>query len=190
MRKPGRFAAIVAVGATVALMVAGAASAGLIFRDTIHEEETFVIDDFCGAGLTVRDEFAIDLRVQAVSKGRDGLAYFLQHGQIVDHFTNLANGKTVTGVVGPVLEKDQRVTDNGNGTLTILILATGNAVLYDESGTAIARDPGQVRFEILVDDNGTPTDPFDDEFIADLGVVKESTGRSDDFCEAAVAALS
>jgi hypothetical protein len=74
-------------------------------------------------------------------EGSRGLAYFLQHGQIVDHFTNLANGKTVTGVVGPVLEKDQRVTDNGNGTLTILILATGNAVLHDESGTAIARDP-------------------------------------------------
>jgi hypothetical protein len=29
----------------------------------------------CGAGLTVRDEFAIDLREQAVSKGRDGLVY-------------------------------------------------------------------------------------------------------------------
>jgi len=37
-----------------------------------------------------------------------------------------------------------------------------------------------------VDDGGTPTDPYDDVFIADLGVVKE-TGRSDtsgrDFCE-------
>jgi hypothetical protein len=174
----------------VALMVAGAASAGLIFRDTIHEEETFVIDDFCGAGLTVRDEFAIDLRVQVVSKGREGLAYFLQHGQIVDHFTNLANGNTVTGVVGPVLEKDQRVTNNGDGTLTITILATGNAVLYDESGTPIARDPGQIRFQLLIDTNGTLEDPFDDEEIAFLGVVKESTGRSDDFCEAAVAALT
>jgi hypothetical protein len=37
---------------------------------------------------------------------------------------------------------------------------------------------------------GTPSDPFDDEFLADLGVVKGSTGRSEDLCEAAVPALS
>ena len=82
-----------------------------------------------------------------------------------------------------------RVTDNGDGTLTILILATGNAVLYGENHKAIARNPGQIRFEILVDHGGTPTDPTDDEFLADLGEVKGSTGRSDDICEAALPAL-
>jgi hypothetical protein len=91
--------------------------------------------------------------------------------------------------VAKVIEKDMRVTDNGDGTLTILILATGNAVLYGEDHKAIARNPGQVRFEILVDHGGTPTDPADDEFVADLGEVKGSTGRSDDFCEAALSAL-
>jgi hypothetical protein len=39
-------------------------------------------------------------------------------------------------------------------------------------------------------DGGTPTDPSDDEFLEFLGVVKESTGRSDDFCEAAVPLLT
>jgi hypothetical protein len=79
---------------------------------------------------------------------------------------------------------------NGDGTLTILILATGNDVLYGPDGKAIGRNPGQIRFEILVDHGGTPTDPSDDEFLANLGAVKGSTGRSDDFCEAAVPALS
>ena len=102
--------------------------------------------------------------------------------------TNPANGKSLTSVA-KVIEKDLRVTDNGDGTLTILILATGNAVLYGENGKAIARNPGQVRFEILIDHGGTPTDPSDDEFLADLGEVKGSTGRSDDFCEAALPAL-
>ena len=83
-----------------------------------------------------------------------------------------------------------RVTDNGDGTLTILVLSTGNVVLYGEDGKAIARNPGQIRFEILIDHGGTPTDPSDDEFLAFLGVVKGSTGRSDDFCAAAVPALS
>lgn len=65
--------------------------------------------------------------------------------------------------------KDKRVTDNGDGTMTILMLATGNAVLYGENDKAIARNPGQIRFEILIDHNGTPTDPFDDQFLDFLG---------------------
>ena len=63
-------------------------------------------------------------------------------------------------------------------------------MLYGENSKAIARNLGQIRFEILIDHGGTPNDPSDDEFLADLGVAKGSTGRSDDFCEAAVPALS
>ena len=99
--------------------------------------------------------------------------------------TNLANGKSVTSSA-KFIDKDLRVTDNGDGTLTLLILTTGNAVLYGPDGKVIARNPGQERVEILVSDGGTPTDPSDDEFLEFLGVVKESTGRSDDFCAAAV----
>jgi hypothetical protein len=80
-----------------------------------------------------------------------------------------------------VTEKDMRVTDLGGGSVEVLILATGNAVLYDESGKAIARNPGQTRLVIVFDANG-------DEVSRDI--VKGSTGRSDDFCDAAVGALS
>jgi hypothetical protein len=185
-----RLSAILALGATAAVMLATPASAGQVFRETIHEEDTVVLSDFCDVpGLTVELAFVVDLRIHAVPHGPSGLAYFLQHGTRTDVFTNLANDKSITSVTNP-FEKDLRVTDNGDGTLTILILATGNSVLYGEDGKAIARNPGQIRFEILVDHGGTPTDPFDDEFLADLGVVKGSTGRSDDFCEAAVPALS
>jgi hypothetical protein len=189
MRKPGRFAAIVALGAVVAVMLAAAASASVVFRDTFHEEETFVLNDFCDVeGLTVELSFVVDGRVHAVQRGQ-GAPYFLEYVKRTEVYTNLANGKSVTGVVNG-LQKDLRITNNGDGTLTITILATGNAVLYDENGTPIARDPGQIRFQILIDTNGTLEDPFDDEEIAFLGVVKGSTGRSDDFCEAAVPALT
>ena len=86
--------------------------------------------------------------------------------------------------------KDLKVTDNGDGTLTILVLGTGNFVVYDHDGKAIARNPGQVRFEILIDDGGTPQDPSDDEFLEFLGDVKGSTGRNDDFCAAVVPELT
>ena len=184
-----RLGAILALGATAAALLASAAGAGQIFRETIHEEDTIVVEDFCGVpGLTVEVAYVLDIRVHAVPHGPDGLAYFVQQGRRAEVLTNLANGTTLTSFA-TVNEKDQRVTDNGDGTLTILILATGNAVLYGEDGKVIARNPGQTRVEILIDHGGTPTDPSDDEFLEFLGVVKESTGRSDDFCEAAVSAL-
>jgi hypothetical protein len=98
------------------------------------------------------------------------------------------NGNFVVSTVN-LIDKDLRVTDNGDGTLTILILSTGNAVIYNSDGKAIGRNPGQVRFELVVDHGGTPTDPSDDTEIS-FELVKESTGRTDDFCEVVVPALS
>jgi hypothetical protein len=54
-------------------------------------------------------------------------------------------------------------------------------VLYGEDGKAIARNAGQTRFEILSDQSGQQLD---------FRVVKDSTGRNDDFCDAAATALS
>ena len=72
-------------------------------------------------------------------------------------------------------------------TLTILALATGNSQWFDASGKLLFADPGQTRYELLIDHGGTPADPEDDTFLEDLGVVKGSTGRNDleghDFCD-------
>jgi hypothetical protein len=172
---------MLALVATAAVMLAAAASGGQVFRETIHDESTRVENPFCDdPDMTVQVESVVDIRVQAVPHGRDRLAYFLSHGIRTETLANLDNDKSLTSVAS-VIEKDMRVTDNGDGTLTVLILATGNSVLYGEDGKAIARNPGQTRFEIVFGP--------DDE-VLDFRVVKESTGRSDDFCEAAVAALS
>jgi hypothetical protein len=185
-----RLTAILALGASAAVTLATAASAKVIVRETTHEEDTFVLNNFCDVqGLTVEDAFVGDFRLRAVPHGRGRLAYFLEHGKVTQVFTNPATDKSVTAV-SRFIEKDLRVTDNGDGTLTILVLSTGNGVVYGADGKAIARNPGQVRFEILVDHNGTPADPSDDEFLADLGEVKGSTGRTDDFCAAVVPALT
>ena len=181
---------VLALVAAAAITLATAASAGgQLFREPIDEEVSAVETDFCGVpGLTV--EFATHRvgTVHAVPHGPDGLVYFGFNLKVTEVVTNLANGNSVTSFA-TVRDKDQRVTDNGDGTLTVLVLTTGNAVLYGEDGKAIARNPGQVRFEILIDHGGTPSDPSDDEFLEFLGVVKESTGRSDDLCEAAVPVL-
>ena len=58
--------------------------------------------------------------------------------------------------------------------------------MYGPDGEFRFSDPGQTRFEVLIDHGGTPTDPSDDEFLEFPGVVKGSTGRNDleghDFC--------
>jgi hypothetical protein len=168
----------------------GPAAAKPIDSGTFHEELDLVLTDFCGVtGLE------IDLHVDTVfdytvrSKGRDQLPYFSQLARGTRTFTNPDNDRTVTEVFNG-LEKDLQVTDNGDGTFTILVLGTGNSTVTGTDGKAIARNPGQLRWEILIDNNDTPQDPSDDEFLEFLGDVKGSTGRTDDFCAAAVAELT
>jgi hypothetical protein len=182
------FAVLVMLLVLSGLSAAVAAAAGPPVAERFHEEGTFVDEDFCGAGLMVDGTFVADGRLLVVPHGPDGLQYFLEHVKVTVVYTNRANSKTVTLEVTRV-NKDLRVTDNGDGTLTILALATGNDVYYGPDGNVIGRNPGQTRVEILIDHGGTPTDPSDDEFLAEE-LVKGSTGRSDDFCEAAVPALS
>jgi hypothetical protein len=116
--------------------------------------------------------------VHVVQDGPDRFDYFLQYGVWTETYTH--NGKTVTTSAN-VMEKDQSITDNGDSTLTIVVLSTGNATAHGPDGEAIARNPGQLRFVIDVAADGSGS--FG-------GVIKGSTGRNDDFCSAFVAALT
>ncbi len=185
-----RIAAVVGLATAMVLSLTGNASAKVLEKDTFHDEFSDLVNSFCDvSGLTVRADFTVDGRFAIKSHGADQLAYFQSHVRARIVFTNVATGAYVTAV-DTVMEKDLRVTNNGDGTLTILVLATGNSVVYDEEGKAIARNPGQVRYKILIDHGGTPSDPSDDEFLEFLGLVKGSTGRSDDFCAAVVPEIS
>ena len=187
-RMPGA-GAILALVTIAALALVATASAGKIFSEPIDETESNIEEDFCGVeGLTVRFTSHIVGRVQAVPHGRDQLPYFSFNLKVTDVVTNLENGNDVVSE-STIRDKDLRVTDNGDGTLTLLVLSTGNSVLYGEDGKVIARNPGQVRVELVVDHGGTPTDPSDDGEPEFVRVVKESTGRNDDYCEPAVPIL-
>lgn len=180
-----------AVAATALLAVAGggAAVAKPIDHGTIHNEFSFTVTDYCGvAGLDIDLEVVNDIHFRVGSRGDDQLPYVLQHVTGHQTLTNPDNDRFVT-ISFRVVEKDLKVTDDGEA-FTILVLATGNDTLYGMDGKALARNPGQSRWEILVDHNDTPQDPTDDEFVEFLGDVKGSTGRTDDYCAAAVPALT
>jgi hypothetical protein len=177
-----------------AVLVAGVSSVAAArpletgeFTDEFHQ----VFEDFCDvANLTVQIDTVVEGRFSAKihgsEPGPEELVYFTEHLEVSRTFT--AGDNVVTGEDN-VLNHDLTVTDNGDGTLTIIILSTGNATLYGANGKAIGRNPGQVRTELVVDHNGTPGDPRDDEFISET-LIKGSTGRSDDFCEVVVPALT
>jgi hypothetical protein len=181
--------AVVGTVSAIVLLVSGTASARVIEMDTFHDVFSDRVTRFCDVGGFTADlDFTVDGRFMLKSRGPDQLVYYQEHVKVTQVITNVATGESVTEV-DTVMTKDQRVTNNGDGTLTLLVLATGNAVVYGPNGKAIARNPGQIRFKLLLDHGGTPRDPSDDEFLEFLGIVKDSTGRTDDFCAAIVQAI-
>ena len=118
------------------------------------------------------------------TRGPDGLVYFSAgvHGRSV--FTNLDTGGTYTGVYN-YTDRDLKIVDNGDGTLTIIAQSAGSTRWYDSDGTVVLKDTGLFRFVITIDHGGTPTDPSDDQEIS-FEIVKHA-GLNDtadrDFCE-------
>jgi len=93
--------------------------------------------------------------------------------------TNLATGGTFTNVFA-VSYRDHKIVDNGDGTITITIIGTGGSRFYDADGNFVLKDPGQLRFAVDFNLNGTPGDPSDDfEVPGSFRVVRSSTGNSD-----------
>jgi hypothetical protein len=119
--------------------------------------------------------------------GSSPFPYFRESVNGTDVYTNLDTGGTFT-VEFTANTHDHVITDNGDGTITVLVIATGGSRFYDTDGNFVLNDPGQVRLSFDVDYNGTPSDPSDDVFVdGSFQVVRESTGRNDtegrDFCE-------
>jgi hypothetical protein len=158
-------------------------------RGEIHDTFHGSFADFCDEpGLNVTLDNTFDGTFTVKTHGADQIGYYAEHTTFTQRVTNDANGK-FTRVVERTINKDLRITDNHDGTVTIIVLATGGSTLYDMTGKAIARNPGQVRFRIVFSDNGTPDFP-DDDYEVSFEQIKGSTGRSDDYCAATVAAIA
>ena len=115
----------------------------------------------------------------------DGFAYAGGPTRATDMWTNTLNGETLT-VTRVGQGRDHKVTDNGDGTLTIEFANSGVQKVYGPDGELLFMDTGLFRAEVLIDHGGTPSDPTDDEFIKFLGETAVH-GQTDtlerDFCE-------
>lgn len=174
-----------AAAVTVPLAVAPAAAQPI-------EKEKFVIDEhfeFDCEGVLFEGHASGRGTVMFVRRGPSGLPHFQGniHESIV--FTNTETGLTYTRVRN-VNDRDFRVVDNGDDTLTLIVQLAGMNHWYDADGKLLFIDSGTELFELVVDNNGTPDDPFDDgeaEFVQQL---RDLTGRMDtwdrDFCADAI----
>jgi hypothetical protein len=176
----------VALGLTAPALAVATASAAPPSFETIVEPFSNHFVDYCGVkGLSV-DQVGVFTSRLKVRTARSGVDYFLEHITTDETLTGVSSRHSVT-IHTAFIAKDLKIVDNGDGTITITQLLTGPSTVYDENGKAIARDPGQTRFRIVIDTNGTP-DPEDDIELS-FEVVKPSTGRSDDYCAAIVGAI-
>jgi hypothetical protein len=162
-------------------------SATPISSGTVHDEQSFIVEDTCGVpGFTTRIDTVADLRFRLNSHGVHRLPYLNEHRTQIVVFTNLATGELVT-IKNRENGNDVRAIDK-DGILTYVVVHTGTSVMYDMDGKAIARDTGQTRLKELFDDAGTPTDPTDDVFLDSIPL-KETGLPSIDYCAETVKAI-
>jgi hypothetical protein len=181
----------------LALLITGVALAGTLIASTPATAAPLdkgrfneVFTDFFDCettGTPVQHDADYWINLVVNQRGSSPFPYFRESVRGTDVFTNLETLGTFT-VVFTANSHDHVITDNGDGTITILVIATGSSRFYDTDGNFVLNDPGQVRFSFDVDYNGTPSDPSDDIDVPDsFQVVRESTGRNDtegrDFCE-------
>lgn len=171
--KRGRTLAAGALTAMLLVATAGAAAAEPIEHAMFEEPFSNEID--CGDGLNVLVEGQDSVHFLLLARGPGGMLYGQANIAGAVSFTNPANGNSVTSTYHH-LDKDLKVTDNGDGTYTVVVLNAGSQSLFGPDGRQLLLDAGQLLIELVLDVNG--------EFIS--GEVLRQAGRWDtdgrDFC--------
>jgi hypothetical protein len=171
------------------LVIAGLAIAGTMLASTpasakpidkdhfFHDVSTSDVYD-CD-GIPAQDHSDVSGKFLFNQRGSSPFPYALQTVRGTGVTTNLDTGGTFTNIFA-VSFRDHTIVDNGDGTITITSIGTGSSRYYDADGNFVLKDPGQTRFAVDIDYNGTPGDPSDDIEVPDsFRVVRSSTGNSD-----------
>ena len=163
--------------------LAAPATAAPIEKGHFHDTETsfFTCDT---NGLPIQQDEDVSGSFLFNQRGSSAFPYGRESTRGTTTWTNLENGGTFTNVWTANFH-DAKITDNGDGTITIDFYGAGSSRFYDNAGNLVLKDPGNIRFRVVVDYNGTPADPEDDVELS-FEVLRPSTGRTDtdgrDFC--------
>jgi hypothetical protein len=174
----GRCAVLIA-GLTVTGTVVPALAASARPVDKGHFHDVFTGDVYDCDGTPAQDSGDVKGNFVLNQRGSSPFPYYREsvHGTGVT--TNLETGGTYTTVF-TYNGKDHTIVDNGDGTITITVFASGNSRWYDASGKLVLRDTGQSSFAFDVDYNGTPGNADDDVEVPDsFRLLRPSAGHDD-----------
>jgi hypothetical protein len=181
----GRSALVAGVAIAATVVVSTPAAARPIDKGHFHDVSTS--DPYNCDGIRAQDHVDVSGNFLFNLRGSSPFPYYREsvHGTVVT--TNLRTGGTYTNVFA-TSSKDHKIVDNGDGTITITSISTGGSRFYDADGNFVLKDPGQTRFAVDIDYNGTPGNPDDDIEVPDsFRIVRSSTGNSDfserNFCD-------
>ena len=178
----------IALGFLLTTTVSAPAFAGPV--QIIPWEDSFTVvhavgeEDWCPADIVdfpVTEDFE-GRGIDRITTEKDGIIRFAGLYDVLSAYS--ANGKTFV-VESHGNGRDHKIVDNGDGTLTIWFKDSFKSTVWID-GEFLFHDSGINSGAFLVDTNGTPTNPDDDEF---LGFVEDPVahGRIDtidrDFCE-------
>ena len=176
-------AAAGAVG-VLALTSAVPATAAVLEKDHAVDAGSEVLVDFCGSTIDFNHVFHYRTSSLVKTRGPDTPLYFADRFSGSDTYTNLETNKSFS-VANHGSFRDQTITVNADGTLTIVQQFSGNQIVRDDANKILFKDTGVIRFEVVVDYNGTLDNADDDIFVEDRGVIfqhgnNDTAGR--DFC--------
>ncbi len=162
-RTYGRMVAGLAAAACLVGVTAGSAAAAKPFEH-IHDRYTISFEEeLCGIDVETTIEAKEHFKGHL---GPNGFPIFQGNLNTVVTWYNPETGRTVTEHDRSSF-KDLKVTDNGDGTITVLSQTTGipEEIQYDD-GTVAIKDVGRITFATVLDYNGTPAEAEDDIFIS------------------------
>jgi len=176
----------VLAGGVIALGAAAPVAAGQVDRGHQQFSESELIEDFCGIdGFDVTHTREFSGSFTATTRGPDGFVQVRDSVRETNTYLNPETGKSLT-VLHLGHGHDMSITDNGDGTLTVIFQNSGQDSWFDGNGQKVLSVAGVTRDEFLIDNNGTPHDPSDDQFLEYVARIKtwpNNAFEGRDFCE-------
>jgi len=196
MRSQRAFIPIVAA-ATLAIAAAPAVAQSGPPEVQVHYSDVYDVllpdpedpnGSFCGGLVDVPLHGEVDGYFSVKDHGDGLFPYFADRFRSTLVYTNPLTGLSLT-VVRVRQTKDLIITDNGDGTLTLVGLNTGALWSYGPDGELLGRQNGLSRDTFLVDTLGT-ADPFDDVLTLVGDPFTAGLHTTTDFCTDFLAATS
>ena len=174
-----------ALASALAVSVPAQAAGNVVFRDHFTIKDSHIeqeTHDFCDVPFLVRWDGSLTVTETVIRKGGGDLEYSSFHLSTRESFTNVETGASFRHHVA-FSGRDQKLTWNDDGTLTVNAMDRFSTKLFDPDGKLVAIDAGIAAFTLVIDLHD-PADPEDDEVVSET-VTKDHGPRGfadRDFC--------